>query len=335
MQKYILSALITLSLIFGICLNANAADELYKRPGVQQFIDHMVKHFKFSRPELEGVFKQVKLNTTTTRRTKHKFEAVPWVIYKTHFITPGRIADGVKFWKKYQKTLERAQKEYGVPPQIIVAFLGIETKYGTRPGKIKVIDALSTLAFSNSPRAHFFRNQLVHFLLLSREQGFNPLEVRGSYAGAIGLPQFMPDSYRNFAVDFDNDHKADLLHSAKDAIGSIANFLVKHGWKRNAPIATPAELEKANLEKVKINTFKPKFTLSQLKRYGIVPRRKIQGNPKATVIELGLIKPTYWLGFNNFHVITRYNPDIKYAMTVYQLSNRIKALKTLQHENSE
>jgi len=303
-----------------------AARPLNQRPKVQHFIHQMVVQHHFDRQKLNTLFKHVTLNTTTQKRSNKPFERVPWLFYKAHFLTPARVKSGVTFWKKNARTLRRAEKQYGVPARLIVAFLGVETKYGEAPGKIRVIDALSTLAFTKNPRAPYFKKELTQFLLLTREQHFNPLKIRGSYAGAMGLPQFMPSSYRAFAVDFSKDHKIDLLHNEADAIGSIANYLKKHGWQKNQPTVLQAKIDRSQFHNVTINSIKPNTTLKKLSTQGVhlLTRHPISKKSNVTLIRLGIVKPTYWLGFKNFYVITRYNHNIKYAMVVYKLSKQIK-----------
>lgn len=318
---------LTTALLLMITMTCVWADRSYltysERYRMKLFINDMVLYHNFNRQKLNNIFEDVRIKHVSRTRTKKPYEAVPWVFYKAHFINKDRINKGVAFLRAHRKTLRRAYREYGVPPSIIVAFLGVETKYGENKGNIRVIDALSTLAFTSNSRADYFRRELEHFLLLCREHHFNPLKVKGSYAGAIGLPQFMPGSYRQFAVDYNHNHKKDLINSPVDAIGSIANYLVKNGWKRNAPIVVRARINHSKYRELNTSRFKPTITLHQFESIGVTPKRHIKGNPNAVIIKFGFVHPKYWLGFNNFYVITRYNHNKKYAMTVYQLSRKI------------
>ncbi len=282
------------------------------RPDVKNFISKMVHKHHFSKSELTTLFSQVKTRPSVIQSLKAPLEVKPWYIYQTLFVTEWRIHEGVAFWKKHQAALERAERIYGVPASIIVATIGVETKYGTRIGNDRVIDALANLAFSNSSRAPFFRTELEEFLLLTREQHLNPLKIMGSYAGAIGQPQFMPSSYRRYAVSFSGNRRIDLTSNTDDVIGSIANYYQKHGWKMNQPVAV----------KVHVRSLPFGFlTHSQ----PILPSIR---NQKANFIELqGYYGREYWLGYPNFDVIKRYNPSNLYAMAVYQLSYQISMLK--------
>jgi membrane-bound lytic murein transglycosylase B len=288
---------------FIICLawltlacTANARTQFADQPAVQQFIMQMAHKHHFDPRELYAVFSEVKYRPSVMRTVKAPAEQKPWYIYKLYFITEWHIREGVLFWNKYHAALERAERVYGVPAGVIVATIGVETKYGKYTGSYPVIDALSNIAFSDSSRAHYFRNELEEFLLLTREQHLNPLTVMGSYAGAIGQPQFMPSSYRHYAVNFSGSGSIDLSHNEEDVIGSIANYYSKHGWFHNQPVAQKTTAYSTRSE--------------------------------AKLIELqGYFGTEYWLGFHNFEVIKRYNPSDLYAMAVYQLSYYITTLK--------
>ncbi len=285
------------------------------QPKVKKFITQMVHQHHFNRKKLIALFNQVKIKPAIMQSIKTPLEKKPWYTYQMLFVTEWRIRQGVHFWNKYQKALEKAEKTYGVPASIIVATIGVETKYGKHTGNYRVIDALSNIAFSDSPRSPFFRKELEQFLLLTREQHLNPLKVMGSYAGAIGQPQFMPSSYRHYAVNFSGNPKIDLSNNEIDVIGSIANYYKKHGWKPQQPVAIKTAL------KGKKYGF---LTSSQvnLADYGLSTAQK------AKLIELeNYFGREYWLSFHNFDVIKRYNPSDLYAMAVYQLSYYISMLK--------
>lgn len=297
-------------LMVGLSQSASAG--FAERPDVKNFIAKMAYKHHFSKKELTALFNQVKLRPVVIQSVKAPLEQKPWYLYQTLFVTEWRIREGVAFWNKYHVALERAQKIYGVPPSIIIATIGVETKYGTNNGNHRVIDALSSIAFSDSPRAGFFRKELEQFLLLAREQHMNPLKVTGSYAGAIGQPQFMPSSYRRYAINFSGHGKVDLSHNAVDVIGSVANYYKQHGWKNDQPVAVRAHIQQ-----------QPFGFLTHHQPSLPSPRDR-----QTKYIELqGYFGREYWLSYPNFEVIKRYNPSNLYAMAVYQLSARIATLK--------
>ncbi len=297
-----------------LCSHVAIADEKFSdRPDVKRFIRKMAQKHHFIASELSALFSTVTIRPAVMKSIKAPLEQKPWYTYQMLFVNEWRVRQGVEFWKKYRETLTRAEKQYGVPASIIVATIGIETRYGTNTGDYRVIDALSNIAFSDSPRAGFFRSELEQFLLLAREQHLNPLKVKGSYAGAIGQPQFMPSSYRQYAVNFSGGTKIDLSNNEVDVIGSIANYYQKHGWKTHQPVALKTDLKGKNIQ-----------TIVDPAGYGIQSLR----NQKTKLIELqGYFGREYWLGYPNFDVIKRYNPSDLYAMAVYQLSYYISMLK--------
>jgi membrane-bound lytic murein transglycosylase B len=283
------------------------------RPDVKKFISKMAHKHHFIKSELVTLFNHVKVRPVVIQSIKAPLEAKPWYTYQKLFVTEWRVRQGAEFWNKYQHTLERAEKIYGVPASIIVATIGVETKYGQNTGEHRVIDALSSIAFSNSPRAPFFKSELEQFLLLAREHHLNPLKVTGSYAGAIGQPQFMPSSYRYYAVNFSGNSHIDLSHNEIDVIGSVANYYNKHGWRSGEPVAIKAPVQN-----------QPFGFLTHHRQ----PQALSIAGQKTKLIELqGHYGREYWLGYPNFDVIKRYNPSDLYAMAVYQLSYQISLLK--------
>lgn len=333
-------SLFLLILISAVHLSYAASTSFIKHKNVQAFIHLMVKKHHFNRQHLIALLQKIKIRTpqiaTTKRRIIKPLEQQPWDIYQMLFINEWRIEHGVKFWNKHAETLKKAEKIYGVPAAIIVATLGIETKYGQRIGGTRVIDALGNLAFTHSSRSRFFRYELESFLLLTRQYHLDPLKVMGSYAGAIGKPQFMPSSYLHYAINFSKSGKTDLIHDEVDAIGSIANYYQKHGWQTHQPVAVRAYMigERYNylIKKAKANRA---MTLEQLGHYGVMPKYKAsEDNTLAKVIELNSnYRQEFWLSFHNFDVIKRYNSSNLYAMAVYQLSNYITELREkLHHE---
>ena len=255
----------------------------------------------------------------------------PWYEYRALFITDKRIREGAAFWRANEAVVLRASETYGVAPEVIVAIIGVETSYGANVGSYRVIDALSTLAFhypdNNKTRSAFFRTQLEQFLLMARDDHLDPMVLTGSYAGAMGMPQFMPDSYRRLAVDFDGDGARNIWNDADDAIGSVANYLHEHGWRRAGPVTTMARVSGANPATFLKTTIKPDFRLADFTAAGIMPVRSGNPDDETALFELeGTRGNEYWIGYTNFYVISRYNPRVKYAMAVAQLSEEIRKL---------
>ncbi len=314
-------------IIFCFCSQLGfASSNFAEQADVLTFINMMVKKNHFNKNELIAVFSSVKPRPTVIQSIRAPLEENPWYRYQMLFVTESRIREGVIFWNKYHDALTRAEKVYGVPASIIVATIGIETKYGKNTGNYRVIDALTNIGFSNSRRADYFRKELEEFLLLAREHHLNPLTIYGSYAGAIGQPQFMPSSYRYYAVNFSGDGKIDLSHNEVDVIGSIANYYKKHGWIYNQPVVLPTTVTGYRYSSL-ING-KKAIPVSSYSELGIYPRGYAADDLKAKLIQLrGYYRNEYWLGFHNFDVIKKYNTSTLYAMAVYQLSEYISAVK--------
>lgn len=305
---------------------------LSSRTDVDTFIDNMVQRYHFKKDDLAALFDKVELHPEIIKSITKPYEAKPWYEYEELFINEPRIKGGVKFWKKHQSDLARAQKRYGVPASMIVAIIGVETIYGQRQGKYRVIDALTTLSFNYPRRAKFFQKELREFLLLTRDEKMDPLSPLGSYAGAMGQPQFMPSSYRSYAVDFTGNGKKDLVNDSVDVIGSVANYFAKHGWVRGQPIAMPVSLQGNGYKSLLTNnkrhhtSYKPNYSVAQLKQHGVKPAKSVSNKLRAALLEFQDEKAKeYWLGFTNFYVITRYNSSKQYAMAAYQLSQKIES----------
>lgn len=331
LQKVMITISLSLLLILsGICSPAYADEAFAHRKDVQSFIQFMADKYHFDKQKLTTLFSEVKLRPQVIQHVKKPLEKEPWRLYQMLFVNEWRITHGVEFWNKHADALARAERMYGVPASIIVATIGVETRYGEKTGEYRVMDSLSNLAFSNSPRAGFFRKELEEFLLLSREQHLDPMKVMGSYAGAIGQPQFMPSSYRYYAVNFSGSGQTDLMHNEVDVIGSIANYYRKHGWATNEPVAVQA-LVMGNRYNYLLREYPASqtYTFNDLSRFGIIPKVQIQHeNLRVKIIELdNRYSKEYWLGFRNFDVIKRYNASDLYAMAVYQLSYYIKTLR--------
>jgi len=254
-----------------------------------------------------------------------------WAAYRQRFIEPRRIAAGLAFWRQHQATLARAEARYGVPAEIIVAIIGIETFYGKQLGRFGSFAALATLAFDYPPRADLFRRELEALLLLARDEGRAPDSYKGSFAGAIGLPQFLPSSIRAYAVDFDDNGRIDLTASPADAIGSAANFLREHGWGSGGPIAVPVKIgaggtaDFATTQLLLAEDIKPARRPAEMAGFGLEIPAAAPDAPAALIDLVTPAAPTeYWLGYQNFYVITRYNRSSFYAMTVMQFAQTLQ-----------
>lgn len=322
---YILQ-LCLLLLLTPACSSA-AKSDFISRPEVQAFIKEMHNKHNFNEDTLRSQFAQIHSRGDIIEKISHPAEARPWYEYRPIFLKRKRIDGGVAFWNKHHELLTRAEQTYGVPAHIIVAIVGVETRFGNYKGKDRILESLATLAFDYPKRAKFFRSELEQYLLLTREEGIDPLSLKGSYAGAMGVPQFISSSYRRYAVDFDGDGKRDLWNNPADVIGSVANYFSVHGWEPGEPITTPAKVSgKRYQELPELNTW-PWQELKQLAGLGITPAQGQHPETRAAVlIELeNRDAPEFWLGFKNFFVITRYNHSALYAMAVYQLSQEISA----------
>jgi membrane-bound lytic murein transglycosylase B len=306
---------------------ANAGQPLARRPDVQAFIREMAARHGFNATRLQAVFDRAYAQPSIIAAMSRPAEAKPWYAYRTIFVNPKRIQGGVEFWRANEVALARAEQVHGVPPEIVVAIIGVETQYGGNMGKYRVLEALSTLAFDYPRRATYFRKELENFLLLTRAEGIDPLVPRGSYAGAMGYGQFMPSSFRSHAVDFDGDGHRDLWRNPRDAIGSVANYFKQHGWRTGEPVATPASVSGAAYSAlVSRKLGQPQYSVASLQARGVVPQGPVGGAQLAMLLEFqGREGPEYWLGFANFYAITRYNHSQLYAMAVYQLSQEIRA----------
>lgn len=319
-----------LSVLAGLSFSLVAAADYSTHPLAAGFVDEMVQQHGFTAEEINQLLsKAQKRQPILDAIARPAEKSKTWKEYRPIFIVPMRITNGVAFWNEHRAALTRAEKEYGVPAEIIVSIIGVETNYGKNTGSWYVIDALSTLAFDYPPRAPFFRSELVNYFLLTREQKHNPLEFKGSYAGAMGYGQFMPSSYRNFAVDFSGDGFTDIWNNPTDAIGSVANYFKKHGWQTGKAVVVPAKLTKSRDILLANESFNkvipPSIKVITWKKAGIVPTGKLARNTPAIAIEFdGINGWEYWFGLQNFYTITRYNRSPMYAMAVYDLSLDLK-----------
>jgi len=297
------------------------------QPEVASFINSMVEEHDFDREELRDVLgaaevKQSILDAIAKPAEKTK----SWAEYRKHFLTRERINAGAAFWVENKETLESISSDTGVPVEILVGIIGVETYYGRITGSFRVLDALATLAFSYPPRSKFFRRELEEYLLLVREEGMHATDATGSYAGAMGRPQFMPSSYRAYAVDSTGDGKRDIWGDWTDVAGSIANYFLKHGWRPGEEVTAQASLGGAwqGPTPEPQNTLKASETIASLSRQGVMFVTALPGDSKSELLTYeGDDGAEYWVGFHNFFVITRYNRSVMYALAVHQLGQEI------------
>jgi membrane-bound lytic murein transglycosylase B len=313
------------------CLLASAGTAVLagygNEPQVQEFVAVMVDKYGFNRDELLAVLGQAERRDDIIELMNRPAEKrLAWYEYRKIFLTDSRIEGGVAFWKQHADILAKAEEVFGVDPQVVVAIIGVETRYGSNTGRHRVLDALATLAFDYPPRSQFFTSELEQYLVLAREEDIDLLSATGSYAGAMGYGQFIPSSYRNYAVDFDADGKRDLWNSPMDIIGSVANYFHVHGWEDRAPVAVRAEVSGDDYPALLELGYEPNTALHAMRHDGVTPVTPMPDDLEAALLAFEQPDgPEYWLGFNNFYVITRYNHSPLYAMAVYQLSEEIRA----------
>ena len=298
-------------------------------PNAQQFIDKMVNKHGFDRQQLQEILSQAKRLDSVLRlmdnqapTTSVKPPSGPngaWLRYRKKFITPDNVQNGVVFWNQYEDALNRAWQVYGVPPEIIVGIIGVETRWGRVMGKTRILDALATLSFNYPRRAEYFSGELETFLLMARDEQDDPLNLKGSFAGAMGYCQFMPSSYKQYAVDFSGDGHINLWDPV-DAIGSVANYFKAHGWVKGDQVAVMANGQAPGLP----NGFKTRYSISQLATAGLTPQQPLGNHQQASLLRLDVgTGYQYWYGLPNFYTITRYNHSTHYAMAVWQLGQAV------------
>jgi peptidoglycan lytic transglycosylase B len=322
----LLSVLLAFALSFSITATASA--QYAGREDVRQFIAEMADRHGFARKELRTLFSKARFQPAIIKAMTPPIEphARSWQAYRAQFLTPQRIEAGVEFRGQRREALARATELYGVPEEIIVAIIGVETVYGRNTGNYRVIDALSTLAFDYPPRAEFFRAELEQYLLYARDAGIDTLGLKGSYAGAIGIPQFMPGTYRRYAVDLDGDGKQDLSGSFADAIGSVANFLKAHGWETDQPVAFAAQVQGRNYRSLVDAGIKPTYRYGDLANFGVSAEGETEVDAPCALIELETPGEAseYLVALTNFYVLTRYNRSSLYAAAVLELAQAVK-----------
>lgn len=308
-------------------------------PATERFIDKMVKQHGFNRQELHNILGEAKRldsvlrlmdkQAPSTAKPAPTVKPKPngaWIRYSNKFIQPDNIQNGVAFWNQYDDALQRAWKTYGVPPEIIVGIIGVETRWGKIMGKTRILDALATLSFEYPRRADYFTGELETFLLMIRSEGHDPFALRGSFAGAMGYGQFMPSSFKNYAVDFSGDGQINLWDPV-DAIGSVANYFKSHGWQKGAIVAVPASGQASDLK----HGFNTRYSVKDLTQAGLKPQGSLGNHKEVSLLRLDIGNEyQYWYGLPNFYTITRYNHSTHYAMAVWKLGESVGAERKRQ-----
>jgi membrane-bound lytic murein transglycosylase B len=313
------------AILLGVVAPADALD--LARDDVDAFMTEMEQNNGFDRAWLDELLLKASSQPRIIELMSRPAERVtPWHEYRDHFLTERRIDEGVQFWQQHREQLAAIEGETGVPQSVIVGILGVETFYGRITGTFRVIDALATLAFDYPPRSRYFRAELEQFLLLTREEDVDPVAAKGSYAGAMGYPQFMPRSYRAYAVDGNADGRRDLWTSIDDVIASVANYLVQHGWRSGEPVVAPAELVYADADGLVAGSIVANETVQSLRDKGLTFDTNLDGCAPALFIDVaGVEGPELRAGFHNFAVITTYNRSVLYALAVNDLGQAIEA----------
>ena len=324
------------ALVAGVLLYEPAAADYGDRDDVRAYAAETAAAHDFDEEALIALFAEARRKQSILDAISRPAERVkPWHEYRDIFLTRDRIAQGVAFWRENEEVLNRAAVAFEVDPRIIVAIIGVETRYGRNAGSYRVLDALATLSFDYPPRSKFFRKELTEFLLLAREEDKNPTDLTGSYAGAMGYGQFIPSSFRAYAVDFDGDGIRDIWNNPSDAIGSVGNYFHQHGWRSGGLVALPVQASAGLPEGVANASLKLKYTVAELRAMGVripsvseevsenVAENLTEDTPAALFRMETEDGPQYWLGLRNFYVITRYNRSRLYALAVLQLADAI------------
>ncbi len=322
-----ISLLVCFGWLVTACTGAQIHNGFDLESEIRPFAVETGNRFDISTDRVVEILTRARIDDRALKLIRRPAEAMLWRDYRKIFLTPSRIEGGVGFWRQHADDLQAAEEKFGVAQEIIVAIIGVETLYGTRKGKIRVLDALATLGFRYPKRGRFFRSELQHYLMLVDSEKLDPLVLRGSYAGAMGIPQFISSSYRHYAVDFNNDQVRDLMNSESDAIGSVGNYLARHGWQAGMAITEAVMLNPGtNHQRLQDRGLKPHTRVSEMQSMGVKSKIQHQHDPLSALIVLqGNNGREFWLGFKNFYVITRYNHSPLYAMAVHQLAMEIKA----------
>ena len=291
---------------------------------IEPFVARMAENHGVPASQTRALLTDARVLDSVLEAVQRPAERKPWYEYRKIFITEKRIVRGAAFWRERAHALARAAERFGVPPEIIVAIIGVESFYGVHRGRIRVLDALATLGFRYPKRSAFFLSELEAFVLLADEERLDARRIKGSYAGAMGIAQFISSSYRSYAIDFDGDGSRDLMQSPEDAIGSIANYLSMHGWLPGAAIAVRAEVEGGAFRTVVEQGIKPHASLASIRAKGVSFATYAAEEEQGALLEFETkTGHEYWVGLTNFYVITRYNHSRLYALAVFQLAQRI------------
>lgn len=321
MRKVSVLGMTTL-LLFG-----SACADYSERADVQAYIDELVEQHDFEREELVALIEDAERQQRILELIARPAErTLKWHEYRDIFIEEDRINQGLTFWGENQTALDAAHRQYGVPPEYVVAIIGAETRYGRITGRFRVLDALTTLAFDYPPRSKFFRSELTELLLLAREENINPRSLKGSYAGAMGYGQFIPSSFRAYAVDFDTDGQRDIWENTTDAIGSVANYFSRHGWQSGGDVVLRASVSGEDADPLANKSLSLNHSVGELASLGVRvgENQTVSADTKAALFRMETEDGAeYWVGLKNFYVITRYNHSRLYAMAVHQLSQAI------------
>ena len=322
MQRKLHIFIVFIALCFS--LTANADRSLLYKKSANQFIQEMVNQYSFDKRQLRQILLSAQFQPQIIASMERPYEKKNWDEYKALFLTSARVQAGVAFWQEPRLILEQAEKQFGVPASMIVAIIGIETLYGKNQGNYRVLDALTTLAFYYPQRSEFFTKELKEFLLLCREHGVSATKYLGSYAGAMGKPQFMPSSYRAYALNQRGKRQTDLMNNDKDVIISVANYFHRHGWKEHEAVAQLTTVKPETLKRVNVTRKYASYPMSTLLAVGVKPVRPVMQDSMAGIIEL-ITKngQEYWLAYPNFYVITHYNSSPQYALAALLLSEEI------------
>lgn len=322
-----------IAVVFGLtslALHGSAHADYAERADVQAYVDELVQEHGFEEAELLYLFSQAERKDRILESIARPAErTLEWHEYRKIFVKEPRISQGVEFWNANEEILNAAEARFGVAPEYVVAIIGVETRYGRNTGSYRVLDALMTLAFDYPPRSSFFRKELTEYLLLAREEGEDPASFTGSYAGAMGYGQFIPSSFRAYAVDFDDDGARDIWSNEADAIGSVANYFSRHGWQAGQPVALQVTLADAGADLLATRSLSLENTVGELAAAG-VEMGSVHLDPALSANLYRMMQPEsadYWLGFRNFYVITRYNRSRLYALAVHELSQAVLAAR--------
>jgi membrane-bound lytic murein transglycosylase B len=319
-----------LALLAGVPALAQSADspaagfDLH-RPEIVAFINEVTQRDGLKRREVKRLLKEARPQPKIIDMMNRPIEkVVPWWEYREHFVTAERIGDGAQFWAEHREALERVASSYQVPPEYLVAILGVETRYGRITGHYRVLDALATLAFDYPPRRSYFAGELAQFMVLAKENQVDPLTTTGSYAGAMGAPQFMPSAYRRYAVAAGNDQRRDLWGDWDEILASVANYLRENGWRPGEPVLAETSLDPAATFHVEPRNLEPNETVDTLGAHGVKVNLEVPPDtPALLILAEQPDGPAYRVGFHNFYVLTRYNASARYAMAVHDLAQAI------------